>query len=308
MDYSRQELVLGKADLTRKTALIIGLGAIGSNSANLLARSGLKLILVDNDKVELPNINSQSIYTKDDINKSKALQLASHLRKVNKNITAYGIRIDSSNLSKLPKPDIVLDCTDNMETRFVINDYCKKNSIPLIHSAAIKSYGTIFVVCNGPCLRCIYSNNSIFEDCSISGILNTTSSLISSIQCNEALKILAKKPYEKTLLRVNLKNNEITKIKVNKRCNLCIDRPMKQKLIVKKCSDKGGYSVTRNPIKPINLKSIKKHFNVLAETPIVLVIKEKYEIIIHNYGELLFKNAENTKEIEKIARKVFKNA
>lgn len=306
MDYSRQDLVLGKNNLSKKTVAVLGLGAIGTNSANLLARAGLKLILIDRDKVERSNLSSQSIYTKNDLNKPKSAQLSNHLKEINKNIKEYNADINSSNIN-LIKSALVLDCTDNMGTRFLISDYCKEHNIPLVHAAAIKTLGTIFVSYKGPCLRCIYKKDTMLEDCSTAGILNTTASLIASLQCSEALKILAKKPFERHLLRINLATNEITKIKINKNCELCKNKAMKQGLIIKKCTDRGGYSVKQEPLRNLNLNKIKKHFKTLIETPVVLVIREKYEIIVHNYGELIFKDANNIKDIEKIAKRIYKN-
>lgn len=306
MDCSRQDLVLGKNNLKSKTAAIIGLGAIGTNSASMLARSGLNLILIDKDNVEESNLNSQSIYTIEDLKKPKSSQAEKYLKKINPKIKAFNINLNHSSIGIISKSDIVLDCTDNMETRFMLNDYCKEKNIPLVHSAAIKNLGTVFVVSKGPCLRCIYTNPTIVEDCSTAGILNSTASMVASIQCSEALKVLMKKPYEKCMLRINTENNEITKIKVNKTCSLC-NKSMESKIIIKKCDDKGGYSVNQEPRKSIDLKKINKSFKVIVETPVVLAIKEKYEIIVHNYGELLFKDAKNIKEIEKIARKIYKN-
>ncbi len=308
MDCSRQELVFGKHGLGKKTAAIIGLGAIGTNTANLLARAGLSLILIDFDRVEESNINSQSIYTKKDLKKPKAESLAWHLKEINPKIKHYSTKITQNNINKI-KADMVLDCTDNLETRFLLNDYCKEKNIPFIHSAAIKTYGTVFVSYKGPCLRCIYKTTAVNEDCSAAGILNTTASLIASIQANETLKILTNKEHEKKLLRINLNNNEITKIKVEKNCPLCNETKMKSGLIIKKCKDKGGYSVKQEPSKNLSLSKIKKHFKILAETPIILVLKDKFEVIVHDYGELIFKNAEekNIGEIKKIAERIYKN-
>ena len=306
MDCSRQDLVLGKNNLRKKTVSIVGLGAIGTNAANLLARAGLKLIIIDKDKVEESNINSQGIYANDDIGKFKSAQLLKHLKKINPCIKSLNIEINSSNVSKI-KSDLVLDCLDNMKTRFLLNDYCKQNNIPLIHAAAIKTLGTIFIVSKDACLRCIYKNLNILEDCSTAGILNTTASAIASIQANEALKILTSKPYEESLLRMDLANNTMTRIKVSKNCELCSKKPVIPKLIITKCRDKGGYSVKQEQQKSIDLKNIKKHFKVLISTPIVLVIKDKHEIIVHNYGELIFKGTNDMEYIEKNSREIYRH-
>lgn len=166
--------------------------------------------------------------------------------------------------------------------------------------------GTVFIVNTDACLRCIYNNESIAEDCSTAGILNSTVAVIAGIQCSEALKILTNKSYEKNLLRINLESNEIIKVKVKKNCEICTNKMKTEpKLIINKCRDKGGYSVKQERPKSLSLKNMKDNFNVIAETPIVLVIKGKCEIIVHSYGELIFKNMEDMDYIKKMAARIY---
>ncbi|MFH1209405.1 MAG: HesA/MoeB/ThiF family protein [archaeon] len=316
MRYKRQSLLLGeKAQslLLKKTITIIGLGALGTNTSNLLARAGLNLILIDHDKVDLTNLHRQSLYDELDINKSKVIASKEHLEKINSSIKikTYNEVLTKNNISII-KSDLIIDCTDNLETRFLINSYCY-NKIPWIHTAAIKTTGILFnVMPNSPCFECIYQNISSFEKCEDVGILNTIVSLISSIAATQAIKILLNKDYETSLLRFNIWNNSLEKIKVNKSCNLCMgklkgkeeNKSKDNKFIIKLCKTKASYSVKLN--KKLDLEKISKKYKTIVKTPILLIIKiGHYEIIIHEYGEIIFKDLKDENKIKKIAQELY---
>ena len=124
--------MLGKeaqAKLQNSLVAIVGLGALGTVSANLLCRAGVgHLVLVDRDLVELDNLQRQVLFDEGDISKPKAIRVAEKLRKINSEIKieSYFENLDQDTIDLLDT-DLVLDCTDNLETRFLINDYCKKN-------------------------------------------------------------------------------------------------------------------------------------------------------------------------------------
>ena len=229
MRYSRQEKVLGKENqekLSKSTVAIIGLGATGSSSAELLTRAGVNnLILIDRDYIEESNLQRQHLFTEKDIGKPKAEVVEKHLKKINSKvkIKSYFDNLDENNINLL-KADIILDCTDNLTTRFLINEYSIKENIPWIYSAVIRNSGYIFnSIPRKTCLRCFVVEASNLETCESSGVMNTTSTLISSLQISEAIKILTKQDYEKDLIFVNLTNNTLDKIKVkkNKSCPAC---------------------------------------------------------------------------------------
>ena len=229
MRYVRQEIFIGKKnqDLTReKTVSIIGLGALGSVASELLTRAGIKeLILIDRDYVELSNLQRQTIFDENDIGKSKAFVLKEKLNRINKEvkIQSYFDNLDNDNL-KLIKSDLILDCTDNFETRFLINDYCVKNKIPFIYSSSIGDSGYVFNIIPGEiCFNCVFKEVNGLETCETFGVLNTITHLIASLQVNEALKILMNKEYEKNIIYINLENNELIKIKASKdkSCKVC---------------------------------------------------------------------------------------
>lgn len=123
--------------------------------------------------------------------------------------------------------NLILDCTDNLETRFLINDFSVRNKIPFIYSSAVGSKGYVFnIMPNSPCLRCFLKEATQLDTCETAGVLNTITNLISSMQVNEAIKILLNKNYEKDLLFFDIWKNELTKIKVNKndKCECCVKK------------------------------------------------------------------------------------
>ncbi|MBS3171330.1 HesA/MoeB/ThiF family protein [Candidatus Woesearchaeota archaeon] len=249
MRYMRQEKLIGKKNqelLSKKTVSIIGLGALGSVSAELLARAGIKkLVLIDRDNIELHNLQRQSLYIEEDVGKSKAVVIKEKLNKINKDIeiVSYFDNLDNENIN-LIKSDLILDCTDNLESRFLINEFSIKNKIPFIYASAIGTEGYLFnIVQNNACFNCIFKEIQGLETCETFGVLNSTTHLISSLQVNEAIKILLNQEYEKNLLYFNLKNNELIKIRINKSkdCSVCSKKIFgylegkKSKEIVKFC-------------------------------------------------------------------------
>ena len=233
MRYIRQEIFKeigkkGQEKLRKSTVVVVGIGALGSNSAELLARAGIgNLILIDRDVVELSNLQRQRIFDESDVGKPKALAAKEHLMKINSD-TKIDFFIDDLNFENIDKIlkykiDLILDCTDNLETRFLINDFCIKNKIPFIYSSAVGSKGYVFNIIPNktPCLKCFLKEAQALDTCETAGVLNAITNLISSIQVNEAIKIILNKDYEKNLLFFDIWKNEWSKIKVNKNKN-CI--------------------------------------------------------------------------------------
>lgn len=277
MRYIRQEIFgeigkKGQQTLRKSCAAIVGLGALGSVSAQLLARAGIgKLILIDRDVVELSNLQRQSLFGEDDIGEAKAAQAKGHLSKINNEIEIISI-IDDLNFENIEKIlnkkiNLILDCTDNLETRLLINDFCIKNGIPFIYASAVGSKGYVFNIIpnkNSPCLRCFLKEPAQLDTCETMGVLNTITNLISSLQANMALKILLDKDnIEKNLLFFDIWKNELSKLKVskNKNCACCAKNSFeylagkKSSRIVKLCGD-GIYQIKSKTMG-------KKQFNAL---------------------------------------------
>lgn len=296
MRYIRQEIYQeigkkGQEKLRKSTVAIVGLGALGSASANLLVRAGVgKLILIDRDIVELSNLQRQALFNENDIGKPKASQAKKHLGKINNEVEITAI-IDDLNFENIVKIfskgknfDLILDCTDNMETRFLLNDFCVKNRTPFIYSSAVGSKGYIFNIIpnkNNACLRCFLKEATQLDTCETLGVLNTITNLISSLQVNEAIKILLKKGKvnaservkneltrsqlpETKLLFFDIWKNELLKIKVNrnKNCICCANAVFeylvgkKPSPLVKLCGD-GFFQIRGKPMNKIQFYDLK---------------------------------------------------
>ena len=187
-------------------AMIVGVGALGCPSADLLARAGVgKITLIDRDLVEHSNLHRQTLYTDDDANKKtpKAIAAMERLRAVNPEIEIDGVVADFGSYDaerlvmhgKFGPPDVLLDGTDNFETRFLINDLSVLHAIPYVYGGAIgtKGMAAVFIPGKTPCLRCLLGDlptPGSQPTCESSGVFAPVSSIIASYQASEALKLL----------------------------------------------------------------------------------------------------------------------
>ncbi len=233
--YNRQEILpeiseKGQGMLWKRSVAIIGIGALGSVTASLLARIGIRKLLVwDRDIVEKHNLQRQMIFTEDDINKPKAAQATAYMQKVNSEITieAETTELNPETIHTLKNYDLILDCTDNMETRFLINDFCVKNKIPWIYSSAVGTKGRLLTIVpeKTPCFRCLFSHPKpgSLETCDTIGVLNTITTTIAALQVTEAIKILTKQEPTKELLAYDVWTQQLDKIRVKRKreCLCC---------------------------------------------------------------------------------------
>lgn len=215
----------GQDKVSNSTIAIVGVGGLGSVSAELLARAGVKrIILVDFDKIDITNLQRQALYTEADINKPKVVALKNHLRKINSNIEIkiYNEKLAKDNIG-LIKSDIILDGTDNNKTRLIINEFAYKNKIPFIYGSAAATSGMVYnVTLNNPCLNCIIKEKDSITS-KTHGIISPLTHVIASLQVTECLKILLNKSPQTDLVRIDIWNNNYSKIKVKKRpkCRIC---------------------------------------------------------------------------------------
>lgn len=244
--YSRQILFRGiGAEGQRRLAAgrvaIVGCGATGSALASLLGRAGVgTLRIVDRDYVEASNLQRQSLFEEQDAAESlpKAVAAARRIAAFNSEI-AVEARVEDvvpGNINVLlERMDVIIDGTDNFETRYLLNDYAVKNSVPWIYAAAVGSYGVTLNVLPGKtaCLACIFPDTprGMVETCETSGILNTAVNLVSSIAATEAMKLLVggavAEHLRKTLWSFDVWKNEQAEIAAaNPRpgCRVCGER------------------------------------------------------------------------------------
>jgi adenylyltransferase/sulfurtransferase len=232
--YSRQELFIGKKAqkiLEKSTVAIVGVGALGTTAANLCVRAGISVTLFDKDIVEMHNLQRQTIFTEQDIGKSKALQAATYLKKVNSEVSihAHKKEINPQTASLLMGFDIIFDCTDNMETRFLLNDFCVKNKKQWIYASAVGSHGMIYTYIPGkPCFRCIFSSSLLLEKCEkcdAIGILNTIPAVIAAIQVSEAIQLLTMHCCTAEIIAYDIMKQDFKKIRIKQKNNcLCCQK------------------------------------------------------------------------------------
>ena len=232
--YSRQILFSGigaegQKKLGAARVVVVGCGATGSAVAALLARSGVGTVrIIDRDYVEASNLQRQTLFEEADAEESlpKAIAAARRIAAFNSHIVVEPKVADlvPANVEELlGGADLILDGTDNFETRYLINDYAVKNSKTWIYAAAVGSYGVTLNVVPGEtaCLACIFpdSPTGTVETCETAGILNSAVTLVASIEATEALKFMAgaRERTRRTLLSFDVWRND--------RAEIAADRP-----------------------------------------------------------------------------------
>jgi molybdopterin/thiamine biosynthesis adenylyltransferase len=204
--YSRQELFApigpeGQARLRRARVAIVGCGALGSTLAEMMARAGVgALTVIDRDYVEESNLQRQSLFDEEDAARglAKAAAAEARLKAINSEVAVRGVVADlaADNAAELLKDaDLVLDGTDNFETRFLLNDVCLKAGIPWVYGACVGSYGLALLVRPhvSPCLRCVLEEmpGPGGPTCDTVGVVAPVVHVVAGLQAGEALKMLA---------------------------------------------------------------------------------------------------------------------
>tara|TARA_B100000902_G_scaffold243080_1_gene230163 strand:- start:1748 stop:2494 length:747 start_codon:yes stop_codon:yes gene_type:complete len=227
--------VVGQKKIKNAKVLIIGIGGLGCPLLTYLASSGVCTIgIVDYDRVELSNLNRQILYNTSDVGKFKVNQAKSKINKIYKKIKIikFKIKISKRNIESIIKNfDIICDGTDNFNTRYLINDYCKKNKKILISAAITRFEGHIFKFDfnkKGSCFRCFMPEKPIEQNnCETDGVFSPVAGILGSLQANEVLKTILnlKDDLDNNLLIFNSLNLGLrkTKININPSClNKCL--------------------------------------------------------------------------------------
>ncbi len=242
--YSRQRLFAGigpegQRRLGEARVAIVGCGATGSTLTALLARAGVGTVrVIDRDYVEPSNLQRQMLFDESDAAESlpKAIAAARKIAAFNSDIAVepHVADLTPSNVRELlAGTQLVLDGTDNFETRYLLNDYAVEQRVPWIYAAAVGSYGVTLNVLPGEtaCLACIFpeSPRGAFETCDTAGILNSAAALVASIEATEAVKLLvgAREQMRRTLLSFDVWRNERSEISAAKPrpdCHACGER------------------------------------------------------------------------------------
>ena len=236
--YSRQIVlkqvgILGQKKISLAKVLIVGMGGLGCPLALYLSNLGIKNIgIIDHDKVNFSNLNRQILFNSKDIGKFKVVQAKKILLKVNKQIkiNVYKEKIIRKNIQNiLNKYDIICDCSDNFNTRYLLNDFCLKNKKILISAAISKFEAHIFnfnFTKNIPCYRCFMPEIPEKENkCDAEGILPTVAGIAGTLQANEVVKSILNKKNELVgkMIVFNTLSLNFRKIKLTRNTNCITD-------------------------------------------------------------------------------------
>jgi molybdopterin-synthase adenylyltransferase len=240
--YSRQTRFApfgeeGQRKLRAARLAIVGCGALGSAQAELLTRAGVgSLRLIDRDFVELSNLQRQFLYHESDAREAlpKAAAAARRLHQMNSEVLFDPVIADltPANAAELfENIDLILDGTDNFETRYLINDVAVEAGVPWIYGAAVASYGLKFAVIprQTACFRCLYPDPPAGAQptCETSGVLGPLTATIAALQVADALKILAGAPLAARITTVDVWSGEIRQLDPPARdpaCPCCVQR------------------------------------------------------------------------------------
>ena len=197
--YSRQIMipnwnVEGQLKLKNAKVTIVGVGGLGCPVALYLTAAGIgKITLIDREKVELSNLNRQILHWSRDVGKFKTLSALEKLSELNPSINfeSYEEQVDEKSIRKMIKgSNVVVDCLDNWKTRFILNEACVAERIPLVHAGVHSWYGQITTIMpgKGPCLRCILPKTPKEEE--KFPVLGVTAGVLGLLEALEAIKII----------------------------------------------------------------------------------------------------------------------
>ena len=225
--------VSGQKKIKNSKILIIGMGGLGCPLLTYLSSAGIANIgIVDHDKVELSNLSRQTLFNISDIGKFKVTQAKKKIKKIYRKIKVkvFKTKISKKNINKILKNyQIICDGTDNFETRYLINDMCKKNKKILI-TAAISKYDGHLLKFNfkkkGPCFRCFMPEKPPQDNnCGSEGVFTPIAGILGSLQANEVLKTILelKDDINNNILIFNSLRTSLRKIKINSN-SLCLNK------------------------------------------------------------------------------------
>jgi molybdopterin/thiamine biosynthesis adenylyltransferase/molybdopterin synthase catalytic subunit/rhodanese-related sulfurtransferase len=230
-DYSRQIALkevgpVGQSKLRAARVLVVGCGGLGVPVISYLAGAGIgRLGLVDSDRLEASNLHRQTMYALAEVGELKADLAAKRVQALNPDVDTriHAVRLDATNAADIvAQYDLVMDCTDNFSTKYLLNDVCVQKRVPAIFSSVYQYEGQIQVVRpDGPCLRCIWpeaTRDGIVGNCSEAGVLGPVPGTFGNLQAFEALRLLLNLPGQlgQELLMFDLLTMSISRLRTKR--------------------------------------------------------------------------------------------
>jgi molybdopterin-synthase adenylyltransferase len=314
--YSRQARFLpwgepGQAKFAAARVAIVGCGALGTVQAEILTRAGVgQLRIIDRDLVELNNLQRQFLFSEADAAEGtpKAVAAARRLTQINSEVILEPVVADLSPSNApdlLENIDLILDATDNFETRYLLNDFAVRENIPWVYGAAVSSYGLKLAVIPGvtACLKCVYPEppRGAQPTCETAGVLGTVTTTIAALQTADAMKILAsgQQNFVARLTTVDVWTGEIRQIAPPARDPECLSCGVRD-FVHLDGSKRAPISLCgRNAVqiheraRPLNLSDLAKRLSVLAPVRsnefALRVTLDAYDLMIFPDGRAIIK-------------------
>lgn len=300
----------GQLKLKSAKVLLIGAGGLGSPISLYLAAAGVGSIgIVDFDRVDISNLQRQILFRSHEVGQAKAAMAKQHLEQLNPHIDIkiYDERLDVDNArSLISQFDLVVDGSDNFETRYLVNDACFFENKPLIYGSIFQFEGqvSVFNVNNGPCYRCLFPSPppvGVAPSCSQAGVIGVLPGMIGTIQANEAIKLILGIGYSLVGRLLMLDGLEMRFseffIKKNPACPLCSDQPAITKLQTEMFSCSVKFDVPEIMAEEfIAWKNQGKNF-------LLLDVRDPNEYELKNLGGYLIPLSELSQRIHELDKK-----
>ncbi|MFE3573183.1 thiazole biosynthesis adenylyltransferase ThiF [Lysinibacillus sp. NPDC059133] len=333
--YSRQQLFSpigenGQLLLKQKHVLMIGVGALGSASAEALVRAGIgKLTIIDRDYVEWSNLQRQQLYTEQDAQEKvpKVIAAKKRLQSINSEVEINEYIVDACTeqlISLLEDVDMMVDATDNFDIRFMMNDLAQKYQIPWVYGSCIGSYGATYTIVPGktPCLHCLLAampNTGM--TCDTVGIISPTVQIVAAYQVAEVLKFLVgnEEALRKSYLTFDVWQNQHYEINVEKirnhDCPSCGKNPTYPYLSYENQTKLnvlcGRDAIQIRPPKPIhyNLDQLAvqlRPYGDIQQNPYLLSCQaEDYRLVIFQDGRVVIHGVKDIQKAKTIYYRLF---
>ncbi len=334
--YSRQILFSaigeeGQKRIKASKVVLVGCGALGTVSSEMLTRAGIgKLTLIDRDFVEESNLQRQSLFTEKDAHQGlpKAAVAERELRAINSDVEVEGVIEDVTcqNIDRLCRDsDLIVDGTDNFETRFLINDFAVKEKLPWIYGACVGSYGVAFAfqANRSACLQCLFEQPTdvgTTETCDTAGILAPIVHVIAAFQVAQSLKILVGESPPQEILQIDVWTGTWQTIPAekarNQQCRCCGKRQFhflegqEHKRLTRLC---GRNAVQISPPRPTHSdfqkisKRLEKSAQIDLNEHLLRIRVDGYEIALFADGRSIIRGTDDFTEARALYAKYIGN-
>lgn len=299
----RQLPIIGKEGqklISNATVLVVGAGGIGSPVLTYLAAAGVgKIILVDKDKVELSNLHRQIIFNENDLGFYKAIRAREYLIKLNGSIAVESYASEFNlELSRqlIPIVDLVIDGTDNYETRYLINDICVLNEKPFISSSVLNDIVQLVLFnTKKSCYRCVYPKAppvGMVQNCEEAGVLGTVTGIAGTLTANLAIHYLLKlENSNDSVMRIfNAGDFSFTSLPIicNEGCAVCQQKNIKSDLYEKNINEFGILldNIDRNEYFLVDIRDLSEREIIKLDDDLFFPIKDNFNYdFFLNYNE-----------------------